>query len=191
MNAVAGQSAREGRLYSTGYVPGVGRSPLSASGGHGHARHPVAIDRLYPSLCESSPATFRGLTLLGEAIDRAGEALRAAEGGDLIGSDGAIMLLRPVIAATFRLRSQFGDGFAAVTSAVDFSLANRCGKPLGVPQLAAICAVLKDLREAPFPQMERAARAVGELDAAGLNPYPATLGGLLAEQNVPGHDYSG
>jgi hypothetical protein len=138
---------------------------------------PITIDSLYPAPDILSPAFGTALRLLAESLQRAAEAVIAADEEDRIAADNAVIRIQALLPELFCCRS-LGDGFGHLINAIFYGIKNRAGTFLNAVQIRSIKRALEAVRSQPFMSFEVADGYVDYLEDAGLDTEPSTFRGL-------------
>jgi hypothetical protein len=137
-------------------------------------RSPMPIDALYPASEALSPDLGTALRLLAESIQRADEAVAAADSGERLAADNALIRVQALMPELFCCRS-LGDGFGHIISAVYYGIKNRQGSFLDTVQVRALRRTLDAIRSKPFMLFDEADKFVDHLEEANLDTEPSTF----------------
>lgn len=150
------------------------REPRTATENLGPRAETIPIDEMYRALEAGSVELRTALGLLRDALLWIDRALAHVSLNELLEADEAMTHVHLATPELFCCRV-LGDGFAAITNAVQSSFENRDGEPLNSGHMRAIRSALLAIRTEPGISFERALEIISPMEDSGLLVDPAGL----------------
>ncbi|HTV07748.1 MAG TPA: hypothetical protein VMD97_01730 [Candidatus Aquilonibacter sp.] len=134
-------------------------------------------NELYPFAEVSDATLFQAIQLTGECISSLGETL-GFDPNDFLSIDSKLIQVRVTLRQLFALRS-IGDGFGAVVNGCLWGLKNKDTETVSRRQIAALKAVLSEVKRKPLMHFDTAMSLLDDLESVDLSPEPDTLSDLF------------
>jgi|SRR5579859_2394490 len=140
----------------------------------------LSQSELYPVRHAYSREHITALRLLRLACARMNRAMAALASEDGIAADIEVQKVQRALPELFCCRA-LSDGFGSMVNALMSVFESLEGNLLNEPQLRVLCRMFALLLDKPFLTADEADAHFEELEAVGLNPYPAEFVEFLSD----------